>query len=84
MDSATISIVVPCYNVSHIIKDCVTSLLMQTYSENTITIFLINDGSSDGTDKIINYPTTNIFDELGINVSKKLIIKHIINEFKYN
>ena len=33
---------------------------------------------------IINYPTTNIFDELGINVSKKLIIKHIINEFKYN
>ena len=34
--------------------------------------------------KIINYPTTNIFDELGINVSKKLIIKHIINEFKYN
>jgi len=32
--------------------------------------------------KIINYPTTNIFDELGINVSKKLIIKHIINEFK--
>ena len=34
--------------------------------------------------KIINYSTTNIFDELGINVSKKLIIKHIINEFKYN
>ena len=34
--------------------------------------------------KIINYPTTNIFDELGINVSKKLIIKHILNEFKYN
>ena len=33
---------------------------------------------------IINYPTTNIFDELGINISKKLIIKHIINEFKYN
>ena len=52
--SPTIDIVVPCYNVSHIVKDCVTSLLMQTYSENTITIFLINDGSSDGTDKIIN------------------------------
>ena len=32
--------------------------------------------------KIINYPTTNIFDELGINLSKELIIKHIINEFK--
>ena len=32
--------------------------------------------------KIINYPTTNIFDELGINLSKKLIIKRIINEFK--
>ena len=32
--------------------------------------------------KIINYPITNIFDELGINVSKKLIIKYIINEFK--
>ena len=34
--------------------------------------------------KIINYPTTNILDEVRINVSKKLIIKHIINEFKYN
>ena len=34
--------------------------------------------------KIINYPTTNILDEAGISVSKKIIIKHIINEFKYN
>ena len=34
--------------------------------------------------KIINYPTTNILDEVRINLSKKLIIKHIINEFKYN
>ena len=31
---------------------------------------------------IKNYPTTNIFDELGINLSKKLIIKHIMNDFK--
>ena len=34
--------------------------------------------------KIINYSTTNILDEVGINVSKKIIIKNIINEFKYN
>jgi hypothetical protein len=32
--------------------------------------------------KIINYSTANILDEAGISVSKKIIIKHIINEFK--
>ena len=34
--------------------------------------------------QITNRQTTNIFDEVGINISKKLLIKHIINEFKYN
>ena len=34
--------------------------------------------------RIINYSTSNIFSETGINISKKSIIKQIINEFRYN
>jgi len=33
---------------------------------------------------IKNYPTSNIFKETGVKISKKLLIKGIINEFKFN
>ncbi len=50
----SIDIVVPCYNVNHIVKQCVNSLLTQKYDENLITIYLINDGSTDTTGEILN------------------------------
>ena len=34
--------------------------------------------------QIKHYPASNIFDETGIKVSKKLIIKHMLSEFKSN
>ena len=51
--SPTIDIVVPCYNVAYIVEHCVSSLLKQSYSENAITIYLVNDGSSDTTGEIL-------------------------------
>ncbi len=50
----SIDIVVPCYNVDHIVEQCVNSLLTQNYDENLITIYLINDGSTDTTGEILN------------------------------
>ncbi len=52
--SPTVDIIVPCYNVAHIVEQCVNSLLEQSYSENTINIYLVNDGSTDTTGKILD------------------------------
>lgn len=45
MRNDLISIVVPVYNVEKYLKDCVESLLVQTYKYNEI--ILVDDGSSD-------------------------------------
>ncbi len=50
----TIDIVVPCYNVAHIVERSVNSLLKQSYRDNTISIYLVNDGSSDSTGRILD------------------------------
>lgn len=52
--SPSVDIVVPCYNVAHIVEKCVISLLKQQYDENKILISLINDGSTDTTGKILD------------------------------
>lgn len=46
-----VSIIVPIYNIKNYVERCVKSLLNQTY--RNIEIILVNDGSTDGTEKII-------------------------------
>ena len=46
-----VSIIVPCYNTSKYLKKCLDSLINQTLKD--IEIILINDGSTDETNKII-------------------------------
>ena len=56
------SIVIPVYNVEKYIEECIKSVLSQTYSD--FEIILINDGSTDGSEKICQYYTEkyrNIF-----------------------
>lgn len=48
---ALISVIVPCYNEEKSIKNCIDSLLEQTYSD--FEIIVINDGSSDKTSELI-------------------------------
>lgn len=50
MKKTKISVVVPVYNVKKFLKDCVESLVNQTFDD--YEILLINDGSTDGSDKI--------------------------------
>lgn len=47
---ATISIIVPIYNVKEYLNRCVNSLINQTYKQ--IEIILVDDGSTDGSAEI--------------------------------
>ncbi|HBF14049.1 MAG TPA: hypothetical protein DDW49_11795 [Deltaproteobacteria bacterium] len=46
-----VSYIVPCYNYGRYIEQCLRSILQQTYSN--IEIVVINDGSTDNSEKII-------------------------------
>ena len=51
MNSSLVSIVTPCYNGEKYLSRFLESILNQTYSE--IELILINDGSNDGTERIV-------------------------------
>ncbi len=48
---ATVSIVIATYNCSNFLKECLNSLLAQTYRD--IELIVINDGSTDDTDTVM-------------------------------
>ena len=47
-----ISIVVPIYNVEKYLKQCIDSILEQTYTN--LEIILVDDGSTDESSKIVD------------------------------
>lgn len=47
-----ISIIVPIYNVEKYVEKCIHSLINQSYKN--IEIILVDDGSNDGSTKIID------------------------------
>ena len=51
MNNELITIVIPVYNTAQYIKECIESLLCQTYTN--IQIFCIDDGSSDNSKEVI-------------------------------
>ena len=66
-------------------KKKICGILQETTTYNNSLFMVLGIGINlIKSPKIINYTTANILDEVGINVSKKIIIKNIINEFKYN
>ncbi|MCL2144463.1 MAG: glycosyltransferase [Endomicrobia bacterium] len=52
MTSPKISILIPCYNSSKYIRQCVESVLNQTFKD--IELICVNDGSTDNTLEILN------------------------------
>ena len=48
-----VSVIVPVYNVEKYIKKCLNSLVNQTLDE--VEIVVVNDGSPDNSQKIIDY-----------------------------
>lgn len=61
----SVTIMVPCWNEEKTIYKTVRSLLALDYPKDKVTIFLIDDGSTDGTHNAIkkfsNYPNIKIF-----------------------
>ena len=47
-------IIVPCYNVEHIIEKSLNSIFSQEYSKNEYSVIVIDDGSTDNTLKSLN------------------------------
>lgn len=45
-----VSVIVPVYNVEKYLRQCLDSILQQTYQN--LEILIINDGSTDGSDAI--------------------------------
>lgn len=52
MESRLVSFIVPAYNISTYIRDCVQSILNQSY--RTIECICVDDGSTDGTGHILD------------------------------
>lgn len=48
-----VSIIIPSYNRKDKLRRCLKSLLNQTYSKRKYEIIIIDDGSTDGTEKAI-------------------------------
>lgn len=52
MEKIKISVIVPIYNVEQYLSQCLDSIINQTYTN--LEIILINDGSTDNSEKICN------------------------------
>jgi cellulose synthase/poly-beta-1,6-N-acetylglucosamine synthase-like glycosyltransferase len=61
----TVTIIVPCFNEENTVRRTVESLLALDYPKDRLSIFLINDGSIDGTQAIMdsyaNYSNIKVF-----------------------
>lgn len=68
-----VDIIVPVYNVSKYLNKCIESLLAQTYKY--IKIILVDDGSTDGSEKICdNY--ARIDDRINV-IHKEMVVWYL-------
>ena len=65
-----LSIVVPCFNVEHVIERCIEALLVQEYPKDKFLIIIVDDKSTDDTAKLITQYQEN---------TQIKIIKHFQN-----
>jgi len=62
------SIIIPAYNAEKTIRKCLDSVLKQDFSD--FEVILVNDGSSDNTEEIINQYTVDQYDVKQIVLAK--------------
>ena len=81
-----VSIVIPTYNRKKVLKRCLELLFAQNYPKNKYEIILVDDGSTDGTDKMVaslNPPCkfTYLYQERkGPHIARNLGITHAEGE----
>ena len=82
-----VTLVVPCWNEEGTVDGTVRSLLNLNYPKDKIKIFLIDDGSTDGTwdiiNKFSNYPNIKVFrkENGGKYTALNLGLAHVETEF---
>ena len=54
-----ITIIIPTYNRKDILRKCLKAIYMQTYPRSNFEIIVIDDGSTDGTEKVVKKIITN-------------------------
>ena len=54
-DIAKATVIVPCYNIAHIVDKCIESIIQQDYPQDKFSIIVVNDGSMDNTKKNLEY-----------------------------
>jgi len=79
-----ISVIIPTYNTEKYIKQCVDSILNQTYQN--FEIIIVNDGSTDNTSKILNAMKSDRIKVLDIENSgqgyaRNLALKHANGDY---
>lgn len=83
-----ISVIIPAYNVEKYIGECIESVINQTYTD--IEIIIVNDGSTDNTEKEIKkyaslYNNIKYFyqDNKGVSEARNLGITMAVGEYIY-
>ena len=85
MENIKISVIVPVYNVEKYIRQCLESIVNQTYSN--LEIIVVNDGSSDNSSKIINEYVKDKrikiinTENKGVSFARNLAIKNSTGEY---
>src|SRR3989338_8265765 len=83
----TVTIVVPCWNEERTVYKTIRSLLDLNYPKDKVKIFLVDDGSTDGTWNIIRkfekYPNIKIFkkENGGKYTALNIGLEHLETEF---
>ncbi len=83
----TVTIAVPCYNEQGAIAKTVNSLLALDYPKDKLTIYLMDDGSTDNSWEIMktfeHYPNIRIFhkENGGKHTALNLALEHTTSEF---
>lgn len=85
--SPSVTIIVPCYNEERTISRTIFSLQKLDYPKNKINIFIVNDGSTDNTENVVNkfakYSNIQVFhkENGGKHTALNFALKHITSEF---
>lgn len=89
IESKKVGVVIPIYNVEQYLRDCLESVLNQTYKN--IEVLMINDGSSDSSFEIAmeyvrKYPNFKLIDKpnSGQANTRNVGIEYFSKEYKFN